>query len=207
MSSRNKNRTVRSIDLTRTDLASAQRRCEELGKANVELQNANAEIQKAKDEAEIREAACRIEMQEKYDKIKGQHQQAKEKAKKQQAWIDELAMQILVYRKFLADSHGYPPDIDADCMVNTGSGTLTYYLRPYAHYAPQILATDVLYCIDRQCLTCGLNIPPKGSFGKCPNCPRKAWYCSSLCQRAHWPVHRYDHESDPERRRPDLGGF
>ena len=138
---------------------------------------------------------------------KGQHQQAKEKAKKQQAWIDELAMQLLVDRKLLADEHGYPSDIDADSIVETGSGMLTYYLRPYAHYAPQILATDVLYVIDRQCLTCGLNIPPKGSFGKCPNCPRKAWYCSSLCQRAHWPVHRYDHESDPERRRPDLGGF
>ena len=112
---------------------------------------------------------------------------------KQHDHMDLLSSNLLHHRKFIADCFGMPPQFDTDFLRQTDNGVLAYYLRPYAHYAPQLLLPDQIYTFERYCLTCGLQLPHKYAFGRCEHCQRGAWYCSRLCQNAHWPTHRFDH--------------
>ena len=154
------------------------------------------------------------ELNDKHERLREKYYRAKNTAVKRNNWNKELAHHCLVYRKYISDEFGRPPQIETDCAYQTDSATLTFYLRPYAHYAPQILIPGRLYTCDRMCLHCGQLIPQIQAWGKCPRCPRGAYYCSDLCQRAHWPVHKYDHAPDERDHagevafgRPDLTRF
>ena len=110
-----------------------------------------------------------LTLQRKYKKLK----RAKEA---QDAWIDTLANRTLLHRKFIAEQFGEPPEIDSDYMTQTRAGTLAWYRRPAAHYAPQVLLPDHTYIFSRFCWFCGLHLPSEGAYGKCVACPKKAWY-------------------------------
>ena len=148
------------------------------------------------------------ELKASYDNVQEKNRKAKEAAKKRREWNDTLSYHLMVHRKFICDQIGYPPDLRGDAMTEFDHGVLAYYLRPYAHFAPQILIPDEMYTVDRMCLLCGIMIPHSRAVGKCNGCVRNAWYCSTLCQRTHWPIHRADHiRDDPEGMRPDVTGF
>lgn len=138
-----------------------------------------------------------------YKKLRQKYDKQKDIKGTMDAWIDMLAQHVLHYRKFLRKEFGYADELSDDYMQQTRNGTVAYYLRPYAHYVPQLLTPGVMYVFDRHCLTCGLVLPSRFAYGKCTNCPRGAWYCSNLCQKAHWPVHKRDHPPH----RPDWAGF
>ena len=148
------------------------------------------------------------DLRKSYTSLQAKHQRYRDEAqskpsKSKEKWMEELAYQVLYYRKFIGDNLGMPPDIDNDFLQRTFQDTLAYYMRPYSHYAPQLMIPGRIYTSERHCLTCGLRLPHRAAYGKCNNCPKRAWYCSKICQAAHWPVHRYDHNSH----RPDFSGF
>ena len=148
------------------------------------------------------------ELKESYETAKAKLTKAKESAKKRQDWNDNLAFMNMAYRKFIHDEFGVPPDIDGNQMIGLNSGTLCWYLRPYAHFAPQLLLPGITYIASRQCLLCGQNIPTSNAVGRCNGCARNAYYCSTLCQRTHWPVHKEDHNFDGKGSEyPDFKGF
>ena len=99
------------------------------------------------------------ELKASFEKVREQNRKAKEAAKKRRAWNDTLSYHLMIHRKFIGDQIGYPPAIRGDVMTELDHGVLEYYLRPYAHFAPQILIPDEMYTVDRMCLLCGIMIP------------------------------------------------
>ena len=156
-------------------------------------------------------AAAKLELTGTIDKLEATREKLKkqkEMATKHNEWNNYYAYQCLVYRQFIEQHVGTPPDVSCDSMVKFDGYVLSYYLRPYAHFAHQSLVPDEQYTLNRQCLLCGVMIPGGRARGRCVGCARKAWYCSPLCQQTHWPIHRADHKKiDDPGSRPDLTGF
>ena len=82
------------------------------------------------------------ELKASFEHVNEKSRKAKEATKKRREWNDTLSYHLMIHRKFIGNQIGYPPDIRGDAMTELDHGVLAYYLRPYDHFAPQILIPD-----------------------------------------------------------------
>ena len=155
--------------------------------------------------------AVQLELTKAIDKLTA----AKEKLKKRNElvekhleWTNYYACYCFCYGTVIETHFGNPPRLPKFDDRVYDDVLLASYMRPSAKFAPQILLPTEKYTIDRQCLMCGTMIPHSRAIGRCVGCPRKAWYCSGLCQRTHWPIHSADHKTklDGSNSHEDFGG-
>ena len=116
---------------------------------------------------------------------------------------DQLANHVLRLRYVLDVQIGGGEGVRADGDLLRGVGEfvdsrvgpmlVAYYRRPRTHYLQMVPDPYLLHVrSERMCLFCGLNLCiGRHIWSHCNGTCENSYYCSPLCQRAHWPIHKY----------------